>query len=286
MMLKKVCMMITAFLLVFSCFQSLSFADSDEQKEKGVHLRVMSYNIHYGNNFYNQYDIESITNVIKDSGADIIGLQEVDVHWGDRSNFDNEIEKIAQSLNMHYFFAPIYNLSPLQAGQPNRQFGVAILSKYPILKAENREITRLSTQVPNPKPELSPGFAETLINVKGIKLNVYATHLDYRTDPTVRSMQVHDMLNIMSESHREKILFGDMNAVPTAPELQPLLKSYQDSWNEERDGTSYTFPAKQPDRKIDYILTTSGVNVQSSRTLDTLASDHRPIISDIFIKKD
>jgi len=79
----------------------------------------------------------------------------VDVHWGARSNFAIRIEKIAQSFNMHYFIAPIYNLSPLQEGLPNRQFGVAILSKYPVLKAENLEITRLSTQVANPKPELS-----------------------------------------------------------------------------------------------------------------------------------
>jgi len=280
-------MTIAVFFLVFSCFQTISFAkDRVKQKENSKSLRVMSYNIHYGNNFYNQYDIESITNVIKESGADIIGLQEVDVHWGSRSNFDNEIEKIAQSLNMHYFFAPIYNLSPLQAGQANRQFGVAILSKYPILKAENREITRLSTQVANPKPELSPGFAETLINVKGIKMNVYATHLDYRTDPTVRKMQVRDMLDIMSESDRGKILFGDMNAVPTAPELQPLLKAYRNSWKEERDGIGYTFPALQPNEKIDYILTTSGINIQSSRIHDTLASDHRPIVSDVIINKD
>ena len=43
----------------------------------------------------NQYDLESVANVIRDSKTDIIGLQEVDVHWGTRSNFKNEIKSLA-----------------------------------------------------------------------------------------------------------------------------------------------------------------------------------------------
>jgi endonuclease/exonuclease/phosphatase family metal-dependent hydrolase len=151
------------------------------------------------------------------------------------------------------------------------------------MKAENREIARLSTQVTNPVPELMPGFAETVINVKGINVNVYSTHLDYRADPTIRQMQVADMLNVMSESNNEKILIGDMNAKPTAPELTPLFSTFKNTWKEVNNEDGFTFPAKQPNRTIDYILTTHGIQTESAETINTQASDHLPLISDVIL---
>ena len=46
----------------------------------------------------NQYDLESIANVIRDSKTDIIGLQEVDVRWGTRSNFKNESQNTSPKI--------------------------------------------------------------------------------------------------------------------------------------------------------------------------------------------
>ncbi|MEJ9233215.1 endonuclease/exonuclease/phosphatase family protein [Peribacillus butanolivorans] len=283
-MLKKIGLAVILLFMTFLSLQPTPYA-AEGNNGKSVKLRVMSYNIHYGHNMNNQYDLESIANVIRESKADIIGLQEVDVHWADRSHFENEIKILAESLNMHYFYAPIYDFPSDQVGQPNRQFGVAILSKYPILKVENRQITRLSTQGGNTEPELLPGLAETLINVKGIKVNVYSTHLDYRPDPKIRKMQIEDMLNIMSESNKEQILIGDMNAIPTSPELAPLFSTFKDTWKEVHDHVGYTFPANQPNRTIDYILTTHGIQTESSEIIESLASDHRPLISDVILSR-
>jgi len=72
-----------------------------------------------------------------------------------------------KDLNMHYAFAPIYDFEPTADGAPRRQYGVGVLSKYPILQTTNHSITRLSTQDPNPVPSLSPGFLEVLLNIKG-----------------------------------------------------------------------------------------------------------------------
>ena len=54
-------------------------------------VRVMSYNIHFGQSLENVYDLQSIADVITSSGADIVCLQEVDVNWGKRSNYDDTI---------------------------------------------------------------------------------------------------------------------------------------------------------------------------------------------------
>lgn len=267
-------------------FMPLSHVHAQGETAPGrdVTVRVMTYNIHAGIGSDGNFDIERIADTIRDSGAEIVGLQEVDVHWGYRSDFMNEIQRLGEELNMNVFFAPIYNMSPLSADDPRRRFGVAVLSKYPIVRAENHDIARLSTQDANPEPKPAPGFAETYINVKGAKVWFYVTHLDYRSDPTVRDMQVEDMLQVMS-GHENKILVGDMNATPRANELQPLFETFQDAWAAANDGNGYTYSATSPVKRIDYILTPPGMPVKLARVIDTKASDHLPVIADVVLTR-
>ena len=49
-------------------------------------IRVMSYNIHHGEGIDGKLDLKRIGDIIKNSNADIIGLQEVDKNFGSRSN--------------------------------------------------------------------------------------------------------------------------------------------------------------------------------------------------------
>ncbi|GGB52826.1 hypothetical protein GCM10011409_33000 [Lentibacillus populi] len=44
-------------------------------------------------------DLEGIAKVIKDAGADVIGIQEVDRFYGDRSDFQDQIKKLAELLS-------------------------------------------------------------------------------------------------------------------------------------------------------------------------------------------
>jgi endonuclease/exonuclease/phosphatase family metal-dependent hydrolase len=250
---------------------------------RSIDLRLMTYNIHAGIGTDGKYDLERIADVIKNSKADVVGLQEVDVHWGARSNFDNEIKLLAERLDMNYFFAPIYDFEPGEEGGERRQFGVAVLSKYPIIKEKNREITRLSTQDPNPTPKPAPGFAEVKINAKGAQFTFYVTHLDYRSDPIVREMQVRDMINIFAETDGYKVLVGDMNATPDSEELNPLFSAFQDAWSTIHHLSGYTFPAINPAKRIDYIFTSEGIEVNDAEIVHTLASDHLPVIADVSL---
>lgn len=250
---------------------------------RDVPLRVMTYNVHAGLDSANRYYLPGIAEVIRASGADIVGLQEVDVHWGARSNFVDEAAWLADALGMDYFFAPIYSLDPLQPGQPRREFGVAVFSRYPIVHAENREITRLSTQVPNPVPAPAPSFPAVTIDVEGAKVQFYTTHLDYRSDPTVRRMQVDDMLASMAGDRAQRILVGDLNATPDAPELARLWTAFADAWALAGDGPGYTYDALAPSKRIDYVLPAPGVRVDAVQVLDTTASDHRPVVADLTL---
>lgn len=244
-----------------------------------VALRVATYNIHAGAGEDNVFDLARTAEAIRALNADVVGLQEVDVHWGDRSNFLDEAQELAERLDMRAFFAPIYDFDPLIAGAPRRQYGVAVLSRYPILEAENHEITRLSTQVPDPVPAPAPGFAEVTVNVRGAHVHVYSTHLDYRSDPAVRRMQVADTRQILAADSGPKVLVGDLNAEPGAPELAGL-------WQDLRDAApagGRTYPAINPVKRIDVISVSPDITVVGTDTLVTAASDHRPVVADLLL---
>ncbi|GGJ98831.1 hypothetical protein GCM10007063_21390 [Lentibacillus kapialis] len=265
-----------------SADSNVSSNEKNAQPADEITATMATYNMHAGIGTDGDYNLNRIANTIRESGADIIGLEEVDVHWGNRSQFDNQIRTLANKLDMDYYFAPIYNLDPAASGDPRRQFGVAILSKYPILHAENRDIARLSTQDAEPVPKPGPGFLEAQIHVDGAEVWYYVTHLDYRSDPTVREMQVEDMLEIMP-ARSNRVLVGDMNATPESPELDLLFQQFEDTWKLTRDDPGHTYPANSPNKRIDYVLTAPGMDVQSASVFPSMASDHLPVTTDVSI---
>jgi endonuclease/exonuclease/phosphatase family metal-dependent hydrolase len=242
-----------------------------------VTLRVLSYNIHTGIGSDGVLDLARTADAIRAAHPDVVALQEVDVHWAERSEFRDQANALARLLRMRVFFAPIYDLDPLTPGAPRRQYGVAILSRLPMPHTENHEITRLSTQDPNPVPAPAPGFAEAVVVAKGVAVHVYATHLDYRPDPAVRAAQVADMLRIMSDG--PTLLLGDFNATPDAPELAPLWRKLTPV------STGPTYPADVPAQRIDYVTFSAGIHARSATVPATLASDHRPVLASLEVSR-
>lgn len=95
-------------------------------------INVMTYNIHGGKDIEGNLTLYGISNLIKEAGVDVIGLQEIDVFLK-RSYFLNEIKYLANRLKMHYVFGP-----NLRMGFGS--FGNGILSRYPIVKKKNYHI--------------------------------------------------------------------------------------------------------------------------------------------------
>lgn len=238
-------------------------------------LRVMSYNIQYGNE-----GLDSVIAVINAEKPDIVGLQELDVHWDQRSRFVNQAELIAKGTGMSYRFARIYQLPNTDASKPPREFGVGILSRYPVTSFTNHVIARLSTQEENPVPKPLPGFLDATLDVNGTKVRALNVHLDFRRDPAVRRMQVADMLKAMGDTKVPTLMFGDMNARPDAPELEPLFRKLRDSWPYTQ-GPGLTGPARNPQGKIDYVLTSGEFRVVRTWVPKVYASDHFPVVAEL-----
>ncbi|WP_067931711.1 endonuclease/exonuclease/phosphatase family protein [Alicyclobacillus kakegawensis] len=243
--------------------------------EKGT-LTVVSYNTHGGIGIDGRYSLARIADVIAQTHADVVGLQEVGAYWHKHARHEDEAQFYIRRLHMYGFFAPIFNLDAITPGGPRRQYGVLLLSRYPIQGMVNHQIARRLTQGRRESVAVKPGFAEAMIHVHGQDLRVYLTHLDYRRDAHLRARQVADMMRIVSENTGPKVLMGDLNAVPSAPELRPLWNVFGQTMNRCQGGCA-TFPADAPTRLIDYVLVSHGLQVQSVQVVNTTASDHRPI---------
>ena len=257
-------------------------AEVDEGQR--VALRVATYNIHAGIGMDGRFDLERQVAALRQMDADIVALQEVDVHWSGRSQWRDLAGELADALGMWVFYGHIYNLDPPSEGAPRREFGIAMLSRYPIIGAENHHIARLSTQTPDPTPQPAPGFPEVVVNVRGALVHAYGTHLDYRADPYVRQLQVADMRRIMAEDHsRQQVLLGDFNAEPGAPELAPLWQDLVDAWGAADGGLTY--PADTPVKRIDYVTVSPQIEVRAAEVPATLASDHLPVVADLVVTR-
>ncbi|HEY9467026.1 MAG TPA: endonuclease/exonuclease/phosphatase family protein [Vicinamibacterales bacterium] len=243
---------------------------------RDLSMRVMTYNIAAGHG-----DLEKTRAAIAAAQPDLVALQEVDVHWDARSNFVDQAATLGERLGMHVRFAHIYDFPGASTGAPERKYGVALLSKYPIVGFINHPITRLSTQQEGAPPMPMPGFLEARIDVHGTWVRVFDTHTDYRKDPSVRRTQVAEMLAVIGNSSMPTLLLGDLNAPPDASELQPLLARLHDAWPASA-GPGLTYPSDHPVKRIDYVLTSSHFRVRSARVPVTEASDHRPVVVDLI----
>ncbi|MGP9016859.1 endonuclease/exonuclease/phosphatase family protein [Streptomyces sp. BR1] len=238
-------------------------------------LTVLTYNIHHGAGADDSLDLDRIARVVKDSGADIVGLQEVDRHFAARSDFVDQASWLADRLGMHLVYGANLNEDPARSGGSRRQYGTAILSRFPVLDAHN-------TLLPHPRQGEQRGLLAADINVRGTTVRMLNTHLEH-TSQTERLAQADAINQVIDESGRPTVLVGDLNATPDTREVTTLTKHLRDQWRAVGDGDGYTFDVSNPRKRIDYVLTSRGIGAQSADVLDSDASDHLPVRAEISV---
>ena len=244
---------------------------NDQSDRPGRPLKVMTYNIHHGAGTDGVLDLERIARIIENSGADLVGLQEVDRHWSARSNWVNQPAWFAARLKMHYAYAANLDLPPLNPGEPRRQYGTAVLSKSPIKHFENTLLPKYSTGEQR-------GLAVATTKVRGVDLRFANTHLTSNNNAE-RLEQAQKVVGLLGGSTVPTLVVGDLNARPAAPEITTLTKVWRDTWAEVGAGPGYSSPADNPTARIDYLLHTRRVEPVSAEVISTNASDHLPVIA-------
>src|SRR5690606_15076646 len=156
-----------------------------------------SYNIRHGRGMDERVDLERIAGVIALSGADLIGLQEADDHWSERSFHEDQTRWLGERLGMYYVFGGSIDKDPTtESGGRRRKHGVAVLSKLPIMESKQR---LFSTCVRNHRELL-----ETKIEIGGGALYFYSTH--WGLDGDERMIQAEETVRWMNERQGPRIL--------------------------------------------------------------------------------
>lgn len=237
-------------------------------------LRVMSYNIHHCNppSAAGKIDVDAIVKTIREAAPDLVALQEVDVNT-QRSGSINQARMIAEALEMNYYFGKAIDYD-------GGEYGVAILSKYPI----SEEVTyALPTQ------EGSGGEPRVLATVR-VKLpkrkfiRFASTHLDAQSEDANRLLQVKRIAEIALQEDYPMIIAGDFNAVPGSEVINILDTFLQRSC----DDCAPTIPVKNPEKAIDFVAFRPGLDFEIiSREVipETYASDHLPVLSVLRFEK-
>jgi endonuclease/exonuclease/phosphatase family metal-dependent hydrolase len=237
----------------------------------------MSFNIHHGQGTDGVADLERIARVIRASDADIAGLQEVDRNFAKRSNWTDQAAELAELLNCHVAYGANIDLDPPAPGRPRMQFGNAVLSRYPIGRWENTLLFR------SPGEE-QRGLLHIEVDVPGVPLHVYVTHLDAFSE-TDRVQQAQQVAELVGENC-PAVLLGDFNARPETPEIARLGATLTDTCTAAvGDGPRTTYPAGAPAARIDYIFTSRRLKAAwtSFSTDDPAASDHLPVVSRLVL---
>ncbi|MGH1565776.1 endonuclease/exonuclease/phosphatase family protein [Mumia sp. DW29H23] len=238
---------------------------------------VMTFNIHHGAGADGLVDLERIAGVIRDSGADVVGLQEVDRHYSARSDWADQAAELADLLGYEVVFGANIDRDPPAAGQPRIQYGTAILSRYPILDWSNTWLSRSPNQEQR-------GLLAAEIDVRGTRLTVLNTHLA-ASSQTDRIAQTAEIAAVV-ERQEPTVLVGDLNALPDAPEIGTLNDVLTDAWTVSGRGDGLTYPTDVPKSRIDYLFTTPSAKPLTTRVLTqvTDASDHLPVVSRLLVK--
>ncbi|MGO1060950.1 endonuclease/exonuclease/phosphatase family protein [Planococcus sp. FY231025] len=255
-----------------------------------VPLKVMSFNVAHGLGMDNKVDLEKTARVIEQAQPDIVGLQEVDRCFTARSSFCDQVSWFEKRLGMNAAFGPNLDLEPLDPAMPRRQYGNAILSKYPIQHTENHLMVNIDG--PGAAGE-QRGMLEAVIQVKGAFVHFFCTHLSLEEEEL--QVNVQQILEIAEKSRFPQILAGDFNAVPENRHIQRLSSRFHDVFSDLGKGDAFTYPTPvqtvsekedvKPMARIDYVFAGQEVQAERASVIKTDASDHLPIVAELVLKK-
>jgi len=258
-----------------------------------IPVRLVTFNIHHGVGPDGRHDLARVAQLLAGADADVVCLQEVDRHFGPRSEGVDQALLLSRALDLQLAYGPSVDEPGTsgRGGRPRddddrRQYGNALLSRLPILVTDVHPL---------------PGGGEprtamrTLVELDGAALWVTNTHLSPRS-ATDRAAQAAAVAALHSDAMETGVVVGDLNADAGAPELDVLRERFTDAWHlaqarsdqggrfSLRREQGRTHPVGHPRVRIDQVWVSSGVAVRDARVLDgSAASDHHPLVVDLEV---
>ncbi len=212
--------------------------------------------------------IDAVAEAVDDLGGfDVLAVQEIGDHWTMGPGGDVPAQLAEQLGATDVYFVPTIE-KPRDDGPPAR-YGHALFSRHPI---ESPQWFDLPQNEDEPRRMLHCSIA-----TDAGRFEVLSTHLSHL--PSDRPDQGVFLTTWLAEHPSRgdaRFVLGDLNATRDEPWMTGFINQFTDA--DAKSGRP-TFPADNPERRIDYVL------AQNAELLDvnvpplTDVSDHRPVFS-------
>lgn len=249
----------------------LALVASDGRADEPRALRVLCYNIHYGQGMDGQYDVERLAKVIVASKPDLVALQEVDVGVR-RSGRVHQARRLGELTGMAVRFGPTQHYE-------GGLFGNAVLTRLPILDVVIQPLPYTEAT-----PELTTYPRGTIAVVvrgpDGQPLRFVSTHFQHNVpEDRVAEAKAVNELFAHPDDPIPTILAGDINATPDSEPVRMLLERWTHAMDED---VAPSVPSVNPTVRIDYIVYQPASRFRLMTTevvAESMASDHRPVLA-------
>lgn len=235
--------------------------ESNRQSDNS--LRIMSYNIRNGRGMDDTISYQRTADIINKVHPDVVAVQEIDSVTG-RSGKTDVLRELAGRTLMYHTYAPAIDYD-------GGKYGIGMLSKekpkgFRYLSLPGREEQR------------------ALLMVEFEKYIYCCTHLSLTEEDRMNSLSI--IRNEAAASGKPFFIGGDWNAEAGSD----FIKEFRNDFHLLTNPKEVTFPADKPNVTLDYIAAfardTALFISTSSRVLhEPLASDHRPVVTDILFKQ-
>lgn len=223
-----------------------------------MHIKILSWNIWVDGYF------DKITDFLKNSEADIIGLQEVNKDDPSKGTI-----RYMASLGYVYVFAP----TKKNWREKFPSDGPAVFTTHEIVFSKKYILSEdgMYTAV------------QADIKIGDKILHVFSTHLTHthQKDSITQLQQVEELLKHIPS--RKSVLMGDFNATPESITIQKVKSQLVDTdsknqptWSVYPQGCTTCNP-QEIDIRLDYLFTTKDLKTHSYKVEDSKGSDHLPI---------
>jgi len=205
-------------LAIILCFFALSGLRQQEAQAATVPLRVLSWNIQFGQGTDGITNYDRIATWLARMNPDLIALCEMP---------PDSIPTLVNALNQKT--GRTWN-SHFVPKAPGINEGNLILSKYSFVSVSSRYLS------------YTRSIAQATVNVGGRNINFFATHLDH-TSSALRLTEANELIAWTSGFAAPRIVAGDLNAANDTPEILALLGAYRDSWVDALNaGSAFAYP--------------------------------------------
>lgn len=241
--------------------------DPEGQAEgEGLPRRVATYDAGFAMGPAGTPDLEAVAAVIEDTGATVVGLQDLPRGRLLSGSID-AVGWLQRRLDFPYaaFHAPNEAL-----------WGDAILSRLPLDRVDGETL-------PQGGSSRARGVLAADVEAGGgVTLRFLVTQLADLEEPgELHAEQMERIVEVWDEDQRTVVL-GNLNAPGGTPATDVVTQAgFLDGWAYAGEPPGFTTPADDPQQRVDWIFHTDDLRVYNAEVIDAGGSDHLAVAATV-----